>query len=81
MKQLDEGDSDIVGRMVRVDKVLLPTWAKNRHHYILANYLSIEHPKVRAKIGHWIDLIFGENQQNPDVYNLFKPLTSEVYHY
>jgi len=65
--------------MVRVDSVVLPNWATDRHHYVFMNYLALEHPKVRQEINFWIDLMFGEKQQKHEYFNLFKPLTSEVF--
>ena len=64
--------------MVRVDSVVLPAWAEGRHHFVFMNYMALEHPKARAKLNIWIDLVFGERQQKHEFYNLFKPLTSEV---
>jgi len=65
-------------QIIRVDSVVLPSWAKSRHHFIAMNYLSLEHPKTTANLHKWIDLIFGEKQQSHEAFNLFKPLTSEV---
>ncbi len=78
MKQLEDNYGKLSGQMVRVDEVALPQWAENRHHYILMNYLALEHPKTRGAINTWIDLIFGEKQQKHEALNLFKPLACEV---
>jgi len=65
-------------QFVRVDSVVLPDWAKNRHQFIALNYLALEHPDTRANINHWIDLVFGYKQQKAEYFNLFKAITSEV---
>jgi len=64
--------------IVRVDSVVLPKWAKSRHHFIAMNYLALEHPKTRTKLHKWIDLIFGDKQQSSEHFNLYKSFTSEV---
>ncbi len=75
---VDDSSEMLHGQMVRVDVVVLPPWAENRHHYIMMNYLALEHPRTRNTINAWIDLIFGDKQQKHEAFNLFKPLTSEV---
>jgi hypothetical protein len=78
MKQFEENHPTLKGQMVRVDSVILPAWAENRHHFIFMNYLALEHPKVRTKINYWIDLVFGEKTAEARVLQPFQPLTSEV---
>jgi len=75
---MEEEDKELHGKIVRVDDIVLPPWAKSRHHFVQINYLALEHPKTRANLHNWIDLIFGDKQQKVTSFNLFKPLTSEV---
>ena len=77
VERINEGD-EFLGKMVQVNNVILPPWAKGRHHFISMNYLALEHPRVKSEINNWIDLIFGDKQQCHECYNLFKSLTSEV---
>jgi hypothetical protein len=79
MKQMEEDYEGLFGQFVRIDSVVLPPWADNRHHLVYKMALGLEHPQVSQTLNNWIDLIFGEKQQNPEAYNVFKPLTSERY--
>ena len=80
MKQFEDTNRfHLNGQFALVDKVVLPTWAKNNHHFILLNYLALEHLKCRSSLHSWIDLIFGIKQQSRECYNLFKALSSEEY--
>jgi hypothetical protein len=78
-KQLEEDYAGLLGQIVSVDSVVLPQWAKDRHHFIFANAMALEHQLVTNKLHLWIDLIFGDKQHNHESYNLFKPLTSDVH--
>ena len=62
---------------VRVDQAVLPNWARNQHHFVQCNALALERRYVAFALDAWIDLIFGEKQQDPESYNLFKPLCDE----
>lgn len=75
---MEEVYSNLKGKKVRVDAVVLPPWARNNHHFIFMNFMALEQNYVRENINHWIDLIFGYKQHQKECYNLFKPLTSEV---
>ena len=72
-------ESENEEHLVRVDTVVLPSWTNNRHYFTYKMALSLEHPLVSQTIHHWIDLIFGDKQQDPIFFNLFKPLTNEKY--
>ena len=76
-KQLEEDFEGLSGQFVTVDSVILPPWAKNRHIFVYRMYAGLEHPNATRTIHNWVDLIFGDKQQDPERYNLFKPLTSE----
>jgi len=78
MKDYDGKNEKLKGKMVRVDQVILPLWAQGKHHFVFMNYLALEHPRVKSKLHHWIDLLFGDKQQRDKYYTLFKALTSEV---
>jgi len=65
-------------KLVLIDAVIIPKWAKNAHHYIQKNYLALESVEVRKVINRWIDLIFGKDQQDHERFNMFMPLASEV---
>jgi len=76
---MEEDYEGLYGQFVRIDSVVLPPWAHNRHHLVYKMALGLEHPQVSQALNNWIDLIFGDKQQNPEAYNVFKPLTSERY--
>lgn len=63
--------------IVRVDQVILPIWANNCHHFIQLNSLALESKTVTHSLDKWIDLIFGEKQQDPKSYNLFNEICDE----
>ena len=77
-KIVEDELSVLYNQRVRIDSVILPKWAKNAHHYIQQNYLTLEDSYTKTLINKWIDLVFGKNQQSAECFNLFKPLTSEV---
>ena len=76
LKDADENIS-FLGPKVRVDQVIFPSWAKNNHYFIQMNALAMESKFVSENINLWIDLIFGEKQQNIKSYNKFKHLCDE----
>ena len=78
MKLLEEPYQNLLGQFVRVDSVILPPWAHNKHYFTYLNVLALEQPKIRNDLHNWIDLIFGEKQQKDEYFNMFKSLTSEV---
>lgn len=78
MKLLEEPYENILGKFVRVDSVILPPWAPNKHYFMYMNALALEQPRIRNDLHNWIDLIFGEKQQKEEYFNMFKSLTSEV---
>ena len=57
--------------------VLLPPWAENSHQFIQMNSLALESNQVSFELEKWIELIFGENQQNHRFYNMYKALSDE----
>lgn len=71
-------DSNFAGQ-VRVDRVILPEWAKNVHEFIKLSSLGLEEKFVSGNIGDWIDLVFGEKQQDKRWYNMYKKLCDESY--
>ena len=62
---------------VILDQVVLPLWAKNHHIFIKENALALENPQVSLNLDKWIDLIFGDKQQDPKSYNRFKEICDE----
>ena len=65
------------GANVRVDEVILPSWAKNNHHFIQTNAIALESKLISSNLHLWIDLIFGDKQQDKKYYNLFKECCDE----
>jgi len=78
-KLIENEEQRFYGQRVRVDGVILPSWANNAFHFVQLNYLALENIQVRSLLHLWIDLIFGKNQQKAEFFNLFNPLTSEVF--
>ncbi len=64
-------------KQVKVDQAVLPSWARNHHHFVQCNALALERKYVAFALNAWIDLVFGTKQQDPECYNLFKPLCDE----
>ena len=64
-------------KRVRVDQVILPPWAKNGHQFVRANILALESRFVSMNLDKWIDLVFGEKQQDLKFYNMYKELCDE----
>ncbi len=64
---------------VRVDQVLLPKWAKNKHHFVKMNALALENRQASRQLDQWIDLVFGESQQSEERCNVYKHLCDEEY--
>ena len=67
------------GEKIRVDDVLMPAWAQNHHQYVKMNALALESSSVSFSLHNWIDLIFGEKQQDQKYYNRYKELCDEKY--
>lgn len=59
--------------------LVLPNWAKNQHHFVKINTLALESNFTSSNLHHWIDMIFGFNQQDPRIYNRVKSLCDEKY--
>jgi len=79
-KQMDCNYNGLKNLIVKVDSVILPPWAKSNHHFVYINYMALEENHARENLHNWIDLIWGYKQQKGgDFFNLFKPLTSEVF--
>jgi len=79
IKQLEENYQGLERQFVRVDSVILPPWANSRHYFLYKMYCGLEHPFIRQTLDSWINLMFGDKQQDPNSYNMFKPLTCEKY--
>ncbi|KYR01680.1 BEACH domain-containing protein [Tieghemostelium lacteum] len=66
---------------VKVDNVILPTWAKGDPKLFIKKHLeALECKYVSENIHNWIDLMFGHKQQGEaaiKAYNMFFPLTYE----
>jgi len=73
--KIQESETEI--KYVRVDQVVLPTWAKTAHIFVKNNALALESRLASLALDKWIDLIFGENQQESKFYNVFKPFCDE----
>ena len=55
--------------------ILLPLWANSSPHlFIYFSYLALESPHTSYNLDAWIDLIYGEKQQERGAYNLFRDL-------
>jgi len=76
---MDDPKSPYSNHVVNIDSYILPPWAINNHHFVFMNSMALESDIVRERINNWIDLVFGIDQQNYEKYNLFKPLTDEVF--
>jgi Beige/BEACH domain len=61
-----------------VNEVTLPKWCKNEHDYIRINREVLESKHVTNKLRHWIDMLFGAKQKDPDSHNVFFCYTYEV---
>lgn len=48
-----------------------PAWASKIHSFIQTHALALERKNVTLNLDKWIDLIFGEKQQDPKFYNCF----------
>lgn len=62
---------------VILDQVVLPLWTVNHHSFLKKNALALENPQVSLNLDKWIDLIFGDKQQDPKFYNRFKEICDE----
>ncbi len=60
-----------------VDRVELPAWARSTHHFVQQNALALESPYVSQNLDKWIDLVFGDRQQDPRAYNQFREISDE----
>ncbi|OHT07196.1 hypothetical protein TRFO_01337 [Tritrichomonas foetus] len=58
-----------------VNDVVLPKWAKSPDHFIQMNRRALESDIVSENINKWIDLMFGINRNNIEVFNVFHPNT------
>ncbi len=78
-KEADDELPDLIKKKirVRVDQVVLPPWAKNGHQFVRMNILALESRYVSLNLEKWIDLIFGEKQQDMKSYNMYKELCDE----
>ena len=61
-----------------MDNVQLPVWAHSSHHFVQQNSLALESPYVSQNLDKWIDLVFGEKQQDPKAFNQFKDICDEA---
>eukprot|EP01022_Parablepharisma_sp_SALTPOND_P027116 TRINITY_DN657_c0_g1_i1.p1 TRINITY_DN657_c0_g1~~TRINITY_DN657_c0_g1_i1.p1 ORF type:complete len:1837 (-),score=222.25 TRINITY_DN657_c0_g1_i1:2911-8421(-) len=73
----NEQENSVNLKKVMVDQVVLPPWAKTSHSFIQKNALALESKYVSLNLDKWIDLIFGEKQQDYRYYNLYKPFCDE----
>ena len=64
------GDGDILD-------VKLPTWASSVDDFLKKHKLALENPMVSSNLHHWIDLIFGINQNSIESDNVFHPSSYE----
>ena len=64
---------------VRVDQVLMPRWARSEHHYVKTNALALESRQASLGLDQWVDLIFGERQQDPRFHNMYKSWCDEEF--
>ena len=79
VKRNEKECSDVYeGPLIRVDRVIMPNWALNQHYFVMTNYLALESKKVSKELGGWIDLIFGEKQQDARYFNRFKDFCDET---
>jgi hypothetical protein len=51
--------------------VVLPPWAKSPMEFVYLHRKALESDFVSDHLHHWIDLIWGVNQRNPDAYNVY----------
>ena len=82
IKLPDDDLLEIVGNpyvKVRIDGVLLPNWAKNAHHFVQTNATALESRQTSMGLDKWIDLLFGEKQQDKDACNMYKNLCDEEF--
>jgi len=61
----------------RVDQTVLPLWARNHHHFVQLNTMALENRHVSYSLHEWIDLIFGDKQNDPKYFNQFNKLCDE----
>jgi len=62
------------------DNAILPGWAKkSTHRFIMINLKALENKIASLELHKWIDLIFGEKQQDFKSLNSFNPLLDESY--
>lgn len=65
----------------KVDDVKLPKWANGQvYKFLFVHRMALESDYVSENLNHWIDLVFGYEQQGERAfrkYNLFHPITYE----
>jgi len=74
VKELDRKSA-----IVRVDQVVVPPWAKNNHEFVKMQVLALESRHASNYLDHWIDLVFGEAQQDQKRFNRFKESCDESF--
>ena len=77
-KRSEDGIKGVIpGSILRVDQVVLPEWAKNNHDFVKSHFLALESKHASLELHQWIDLVFGEKQQDTRYYNRFKDVCDE----
>jgi len=64
----------------QLDSLFLPPWAMNYHDFVRIMREQLESKYVQKHLCHWIDMLFGVDQQSVKHQNIYFCLAYEEWH-